>query len=83
MQELYQARDALLSQIHELLNQKDRAFLISVKNGEPSWELFAYPQAANRPAIQWDLHNISLMQSKKKAQTLSKLEKVLTGRWPN
>lgn len=75
---LYQARDVLLYRIHELLNQKDREFLLSVKNGEPNWSLFNHPEAANLPAIQWKLHNISLMQPKKRDHAWSKLETVLT-----
>lgn len=77
IEKLYEARDALLYRIHELLNQKDREFLLSVKSGVPNWELFAYPQVANLPAIQWKLHNISHMQPKKRDEAWSKLETVL------
>ncbi len=79
IEELYQTRDSLLYRIHELINEKDREFLLSVKNGEPNWELFAYPEAANLPAIQWKLHNISHMQPQNREKAFSKLETVLTG----
>jgi hypothetical protein len=77
VEELYLARDMLLSRIHELLNEKDRKFLLSVKSSTPDWTLFAYPEAANLPAIQWKMHNISQMQSKKRDQSFIKLEKIL------
>lgn len=77
VEELYLARDMLLSQIHELLNEKDKIFLLSVKNGTPNWSIFAYPEVANLPAIQWKMHNISQMQSKKKDLSFTKLERIL------
>ncbi len=77
VEELYLARDMLLSKIHKLFNGKDREFLLSVKSGTPNWTLFAYPEAANLPAIQWKMHNISQMQSKKRDQSFIKLERIL------
>ena len=47
------------------LNDKDKDFLLSVKSGEPNWALFAFPEAANLPAVQWKMHNISHMQTPK------------------
>jgi predicted nucleotidyltransferase component of viral defense system len=79
IEKLYEARDGLLYRIHELLDEKDKEFLLSMKSGEPNWNLFNYPEAANLPAIQWKLYNITHMPSKKKEQALSKLEKALTG----
>ena len=75
VEELYLARDMLLSKIHELLNGKDRKFLPSVKSRTSNWTLFAYP--ANLPATQWKMHNISQMQSKKRDQSFIKLERIL------
>jgi predicted nucleotidyltransferase component of viral defense system len=77
IEELYGARDLLLSRIYELLNDKDREFLLSVKSGAPKWSLFEYPDARNLPAVQWKLHNISHMQSKKRDLSFNKLEMIL------
>lgn len=79
IEELYHARDSLLYLIHGLINERDREFLLSVKSGEPKWELFVYPEAADLPAIQWKLHNISHMQLPSREKAFSKLETVLTG----
>ena len=77
IEELCEARDLLLSRIHELLNDNDREFLLSVKSGAPKWALFEYPEAKNLPAVQWKLHNITHMQSKKRDLSFNKLEKIL------
>lgn len=77
IEELYQARADLVSQIHYLLNDKDKAFLLSLKNGTPEWDRFAHPEAVKLPAVKWKLHNIAQMQEAKKAEALEKLEQVL------
>ena len=76
IEELYTSRDLLLSRIHELLNDNDREFLLSVKSGSPKWALFEYPEAKNLPAVQWKLQNINQMQSKKKELSFNKLENI-------
>ncbi len=75
--ELYDTRDLLLSQLHELINDKDWKFLLSMKSGMPNWELFSYPDTATLPAIQWKLHNISKMPQAKKIRSHSKLRQIL------
>jgi hypothetical protein len=77
IEELYQARDLLLSQIHESLNDQDKEFLLSIKSGTPRWKLFMYPDAAKFPAVQWKIHNISRMAENKRISSFNKLEKVL------
>lgn len=77
IEELYAARDLLVSRIHEILNNNDRNFLLSIKSGQPNWALFGFPEAANLPAIQWKLHNISQMQPQKRELSFNKLERIL------
>lgn len=79
IEELYRVREILLYRIHQLLSLEDKGFLLSVKNGEPNWNLFKHLEAENLPAIRWKLHNISNMQPKRKEQAWIKLESVLTG----
>jgi predicted nucleotidyltransferase component of viral defense system len=49
---LIQTRLDLMEKIHEALTDDDKVFILSVKSGTPKWELFAYPEAVNLPAIQ-------------------------------
>ncbi len=75
--ELYETRHLLLSKIHDLLNDNDREFLLSLKSGTPDWALFSYPNAAPLPAIQWKIHNISQMTEVKKTRSRNKLKQIL------
>lgn len=77
IEELYQARDNLVSQIHQLINDNDKIFLLSLKNGMPEWDLFAHPEAAQLPAVKWKLHNIARMPETKRSAAHAKLEQVL------
>ena len=78
LENLYKTRDALVEIIHKELNQNDRKFLLSLKEGNPNWDLFAYPEAALLPAVRWKLHNLNKMNAEKKKEALSKLKDVLS-----
>ncbi len=75
---LIQTRLDLIEKIHEALTDDDKAFILSVKSGTPKWELFAYPESVNLPAVRWKLHNLSKMDKLKKKEALLKLEAVLS-----
>ncbi len=77
LEELYQTRDKIVETIHSVLNENDRQFLLSLKEGSSKWELFAFSQAASLPAVRWKLHNLGKMTSQKRKDALRKLEDVL------
>ncbi len=77
IEELYQTRDELVSEIHKILTDNDKNFLVSLKLGKPDWSLFAYPHAQHLPAIQWKIYNISQMSEEKKSIAHKKLEQIL------
>jgi hypothetical protein len=74
---LVSARYDMVQQLQKQLNEKDKAFLLSVKSAQPDWSLFAYPQVAELPAVKWKLHNLSLMHVKEHQQAFAKLETLL------
>ena len=78
LEELYKTRDIIVETIHKGLNENDRKFLLSLKEGSPKWELFAFPEAASLPAVRWKLQNLGKMTSQKKKEALHKLEEVLS-----
>ncbi|MEN8263883.1 MAG: nucleotidyl transferase AbiEii/AbiGii toxin family protein [Nitrospirota bacterium] len=78
LEELCQTRDKIVETIHNGLNENDRQLLLSLKEGKPKWELFAFPQAASLPAVRWKLHNLGKMTSQKRKDALRKLEDVLS-----
>ena len=78
LKELYKTRDIIVDTIHKGLNENDRKFLLSLKEGTPNWDLFAFPKAAALPAVKWKLQNLNRMTEEKKKEALGKLEKVLS-----
>ena len=77
LESLIQTRIDLIKKIHEKLSDDDKAFILSVKSGTPKWELFAYPEAKDLPAVKWKLHNLSKMSKEKRNIATKKLENVL------
>ncbi|TKB11571.1 hypothetical protein [Desulforhopalus sp. IMCC35007] len=78
LEELYQSRHNLLGQVHDLLKEGDKEFLLSVKSGEPNWSLFAHPEVSMLPSIQWKIYNIAHMTIQNREKAFSKLQTILT-----
>ncbi len=72
-------REQLVEEIHARLTDDDRAFLISFKQGQPDWSLFAVGTLQNMPAVQWKLANIQRLKQDraKHAAQLDALRKAL------
>ena len=77
LENLVQTRLELIRTIHKKFSWKDKDFILSVKSGAPKWELFAYPNAKDLPAVKWKLHNLSGMNKAKQKLALNKLEDIL------
>jgi len=75
---LEQTRLELIRTLHEKLSENDKAFILSVKSGEPKWERFAYPDAKDLPAVKWKLYNLSGMNRAKQKSAFKKLEDILS-----
>ena len=67
----------MIQTIHSLLTDKDRAFLLSIKEGNAKWDLFAYPEAANLPAVKWKIQNLTKLSVSKRKAAYEKLQKIL------
>lgn len=64
--------------ILDQLTSNERNFLISLKQGEPRWELLELScHIESLPGIQWKLQNIKKMPREKNQIELKKLSKVL------
>jgi predicted nucleotidyltransferase component of viral defense system len=74
---LLQTRVSMIHELHRLLDANDKAFLLSIKQGNPQWNLSPYKDAAKLPAVQWKLHNLSSMSKEKRQKALQELERVL------
>lgn len=79
LEDLEAMRERLLQDIHRLLTEEYKQFLMSVKKGEPDWDLLNKPGVERLPAIQWKLQNIKKMSKQKHQAALKRLGKVLFG----
>jgi hypothetical protein len=71
----YEAQLRLL--LRKSLDEDERAFLLSLKRGEPEWDRLGIGHLADLPALQWKLRNIRLMEENKHRAALRKLEGIL------
>jgi len=75
--ELVAAREKLIETIKKTMTENEKRFLLSVKQGEPCWELLPMPGIDQLPAIQWKLINVRKMKKEKQAKSFHRLESVL------
>lgn len=72
-EELEATRENLIKRINKSLSQKDKKFIVTVKQGKPEWDLLNLKGIENLPAVKWKLSNIKLMSKKKHEAALNKL----------
>lgn len=58
LEELYQARARLITEVHGRINESAVLFLLSVHDAQPDCALLGLPQAAALPAIRWKQQNL-------------------------
>ncbi|MCG3114863.1 MAG: nucleotidyl transferase AbiEii/AbiGii toxin family protein [Candidatus Manganitrophus sp. SA1] len=77
-EDLISARETCIRIIRKELTYQERSFLLSIKEGEPNWELMGVKGIEKLPAIQWKIINIRRMDKKKRVEALEKLRSLLT-----
>jgi len=77
LNELLAARKSLVQKISEELTLNERRFLLSMKLGEPEWNLLPFQNLEQLPSLQWKLINVRKMDKKKHAKMVEKLKDVL------
>ncbi len=77
LKDLDLVRERLVSIIKKDLTNNERRFLISIKSGEPQWNLLGIDGIENLPALRWKLLNIGKMPRAKHKKALQKLMKLL------
>lgn len=77
LKELISARDQLILNLKSNLSEKERMFLLSLKNMEPDWPLTGIKNLDQFPALQWKLMNLKKMLKEKHVESLDKLKRVL------
>ena len=60
--ELIGIRERFRSDLASLLTEPQKAFLLSMAEGEPQWPLLRFPHLAELPALRWKLHNLAKLR---------------------
>ena len=77
LDEILKTRQELLKTINQCITADERRFLISVKEGEPNYDLMPFENLERLPALQWKLINIKKMEKHKHKLMLDKLKNAL------
>jgi hypothetical protein len=66
-----------LALLREGRDADEKRFLVSLKRGEPEWDVLGIAHLRELPALQWKLQNIRRMEPGKRKAALDKLSKAL------
>jgi len=77
LDELLEVQHNLADIIVHALDDSEREFLVSVKRGEPKWDLLEIDHLDQLPSIRWKLINVRKMDPAKHKAELDRLIKVL------
>lgn len=77
LDELEAARTQLFEWAATALTERERKFLLSIKQGEPDWAQLPFEGLDRWPAIQWKLHNVRQMSARSHKTALARLRDVL------
>lgn len=74
LEELNACRETYIASVLRYLTNDERRFLLSIKLGNPEWNLLPFTGLQYLPAIQWKLLNIARMSKLKHAEAIEKLK---------
>ncbi len=74
--ELAAARKKCVANLQSDLDKKERAFLLSIMNAAPAWDLLGIPSLDRLPALQWKIQNVLKMTPKKRREAVERLERI-------
>lgn len=75
--DLLETRQLLIEEINKSLTERDKKFILSIKEGHPQWELMGITGIDQLPAIQWKLMNIKQMEKNKYQSAIEELKRKL------
>lgn len=76
-EELEDVRKTLVKEIKQKLTDDERAFLLSLKEKEPQWDLLGVEGAKDMPAVRWKLVNLTRMSDDKHKEAVDKLKRIM------
>jgi len=75
--ELVEIQHRLPEELVSQLDEDERAFLLSIKRGDPNWTRLGFNHLEQLPALQWKLQNIRKMDPVKRREMLERLARIL------
>lgn len=70
------AREKLIAFINAMLNEEDKAFLVSFEEGDPQWEKSAYSDFRDFPSVQWKLLNVNKLKTQNSAKHRQEVDRL-------
>jgi len=77
LDDLLTVQRTLPSKLVASLDEDERAFLLSLKRGEPEWDRLGFDHLEQLPGLQWKLRNIRKMSPEKHRHAVSQLARIL------
>ena len=77
LEELEKTRDKLVTTLRKELTPNERQFIVSMKQGQPLWDLLEIEGIEDLPAVKWKLLNILNMDPIKHKKAVHKLRDYL------
>ena len=77
LDELLEAREALIAAIVGNMPEAHRDFLVGFKQGAPDWSLLGMQEAANLPAVRWKQLNLDKLSVNTRDKMVRQLETIL------
>ena len=80
LEQLEEARENLIHQIHIDMTENEKKFLLSFKNKAPDWNLLEMDNVeviANLPSVRWKMINLEQMPVQKHKKAVEKLQNIL------
>lgn len=77
LDDLHQAREAIITTMVQDMPDPHRHFLIGFKRGDPDWTLLDVAGAAELPAVQWKALNLAKMSAPQRETSAQRLEAIL------
>lgn len=74
---LHETRKTLIKTINESLTDNERNFLLSIKLGEPDWDLLPISGLSNLPGLRWKVLNVKKMADRYRDAACRRLRGVL------
>ena len=75
-EEFEQTRSKLITDVHSLMTDEDKQFLLSFETAEPQWDGYEFEYFRNFPSVQWKLLNLAKLKKHNPSKLNTEVEKL-------